>query len=168
MAPKRTKIGLISDTHGWLDPFILEAFKDSDLIVHAGDIGAMDVIDQLETVAPVSVVRGNIDGGDLRFFPLERVDEVGGRRIAVLHIAGNPKRPNKTALDFIRRESPDVIVVGHSHVPVVGRVEGCLWINPGAAGKSGFHDLRFAAILWIEPDGTISMDRVFLGGRTQS
>jgi len=61
-----------------------------------------------------------------------------------------------------------VIVVGHSHVPVVGRVEGCLWINPGAAGKSGFHDLRFAAILWIEPDGTISMDRVFLGGRANS
>ena len=160
-----TKIGVVSDTHGWLDPFLLEAFAGAELIVHAGDIGSMDVIDALETVAPVAVVRGNIDGGDLHFFPVEIVQEVAGKRIACLHIAGNPRSPKRAALDLIRRESPDVIIVGHSHIPVVGRVEGCLWINPGAAGKSGFHSDRYAAILYIADDGEITLERIVLGPR---
>ncbi len=164
----RIAVGLVSDTHGWVHPGLHEAFKGVELIVHAGDIGTPEVLTELAEIAPVAAVKGNIDGGDLRFEPLTRVEEVGGIRIAVLHIAGNPRRPKSAALELIRDEEPDVIVVGHSHIPVVGRVEGALWINPGAAGKVGFHTERFAAILYIEPDGELSLSRVELGARWET
>lgn len=167
-AAQRTSIGLVSDTHGWVHPFLHEAFADCECIVHAGDIGTQDVLDELATIAPVHAVKGNIDGGDLRFLPLERVEEVGGKRIAVLHIAGNPRRPRPAARKLIAREDPDVLVVGHSHVPVVGRYDDTLWINPGAAGIEGHHDLRFAAILHIEDDGELAMDRIHLGSRADT
>lgn len=166
MNPKsRISVGLVSDTHGWLNPDLKEAFARCVCIVHAGDVGKVEVLDELEDVAPVHAVKGNIDGGELRFLPLERVDEVGGKRIAVLHIAGDPMRPNRAARDLIRRERPDVIVVGHTHVPVVGRVDGTLWINPGAAGRQGHHDMSFAAILHIEESGDLALDRIHLGPR---
>lgn len=159
------RVGVVSDTHGWLDPFLLEAFAGTELIVHAGDIGSMDVIDQLGAVSRVAAVRGNIDGGDLRFFPLEIIEDIAGKRIAALHIAGSPRSPKRAALELLRRESPDIIIAGHSHIPVVGRVEGCLWINPGAAGRSGFHTERYAAILTLGNDGAIGMERILLGPR---
>ena len=162
---KRVSIGLVSDTHSYLDPFLETAFADCVAIVHAGDIGRQEVLDDLEGIAPVWAVKGNIDGGDLRFLPLERVDEVNGVRIATRHIAGDSRRPNKAARDFIRRERPDVLVAGHTHVPVVGRVGSTLWINPGAAGIEGHHYDRFAAILHIDTDGQLAMDRVVLGSR---
>lgn len=159
-------IGLVSDTHGWLHPYLLEAFRKCELIIHAGDIGGKgEVIEELETVAPVAAVKGNIDGGDLRFLPLERVEEVAGKRIAILHIAGSPKRPRKAARELLARERPDVIVVGHSHVPVVSKVKNAIWINPGAAGREGHHHERFAGILHIKSDGNFAMDRVLLGMR---
>jgi len=164
-AKTRTSIGLVSDTHGWLNPQLKEAFSGCAFIVHAGDIGTVDVLDELEEIAPVVAVKGNIDGGELRFLPLERVEEVAGKRIAVLHIAGEPTRPNRTARELIRRWSPDVLVVGHSHVPVVGRVDGTLWINPGAAGREGHHAMSFAALLHIDEDGDLFLDRVHLGAR---
>jgi putative phosphoesterase len=162
----RTSVGLVSDTHGWVHPFLHEAFAGCECIVHAGDIGSQEVLDELETIAPVHAVKGNIDGGELRFLPVERVDEVAGKRIAVLHIAGNPRRPRPAARALIARERPDVLVVGHTHVPVVGRVGDTLWINPGAAGIEGHHDLRFAALLHIEADGELAMDRIHLGSRS--
>ena len=134
------------------------------MILHAGDIGTQDVLDELEEIAPVKAVKGNIDGGDLRFLPEELVVEIQGVRIGILHIAGSPKSPKKQTREFIKRDELDVILVGHSHVPVVGRVHDALWINPGAAGKSGHHDLRFAARLHIEK-GEIEMDRIHLGER---
>mgnify|MGYP006281827571 CR=1 FL=1 len=162
----RTTIGLVSDTHGWLDPELLEIFEEygAELIIHAGDIGDESVIEQLEEVAPVHAVRGNIDGGNLRFLPEEELVEVNGRTIAILHIAGNPRRPKRRAMDLIRRDKPDVIVVGHSHIPAVGEVEETLWINPGAAGRHGFHQRRFAAMLHVDEEtGELSMDRIELG-----
>lgn len=161
---KRITIGLVSDTHGWVHPYLHEAFEGVEMILHAGDIGTQEVLDELEEIAPVKAVKGNIDGGDLRFLPLEHVEEIGGKRIGILHIAGSPKSPKPRTREFIRRDKLDVILVGHSHVPVVGRVLGALWINPGAAGKSGHHDLRFAARLHIQ-DGEIEMDRIHLGER---
>ena len=162
----RTTIGLVSDTHGYLDPELVEVFDGVDHIIHAGDIGDPEVLQRLEEVAPTSAVRGNIDGGELRFEPLERVVKIREKRIAVLHIAGSPKRPRKAARELIRRERPDAIIVGHSHIPVVGRVDGTLWINPGAAGRQGFHHQRCAALLHIDGDGQFAMDRVILGPRS--
>src|SRR5690554_1504085 len=99
-------IGLISDTHGWLDPRFHELFSNVDVIIHAGDIGDEDVLRELETIAPVVAVRGNIDGGPLRFLPLEEMVEVNTRRFAILHIAGSHKSPNRAAREFLARRLP--------------------------------------------------------------
>lgn len=168
MAKEGMMVGLVSDTHGWTHPFLREAFAGAELIVHAGDIGRPEVLEELGEIAPVAAVKGNIDGGDLRFLPLERVEEVGGIRIAVIHIAGSPRSPRPATRELLDRERPDVIVVGHSHVPVVGRVKGALWVNPGAAGRDGHHDLCFAARLHIPADGPIALDRVHLGLRHEA
>lgn len=160
-------LGVVSDTHGWLDPALLEIFKGVERILHAGDVGDEAVLTQLEAVAPLTVVRGNIDGGPLRHLPLTAVVEAGGKRVALLHIAGNPKRPGKAARELLAAERPDALIVGHSHIPVVGRVMGALWINPGAAGRQGFHDQRFAALLHVTDDGRFEMDRIDLGPRSE-
>lgn len=159
------RIGLVADTHGWLDPALANHFAGVAMILHAGDVGQPAVLDSLRTIAPVVAVRGNVDGGELADLPLEAVVEIGGRRIAVLHIAGSPRRPNKDALALLRRERPDVIVVGHSHFPAVGRVEGALWINPGAAGHEGFHEQRTAGILEVGGGGEPQLYRIHLGSR---
>lgn len=163
-------VGLLSDTHSWLDESLVELFNDHDVdaIVHAGDIGEESVIERLQEVAEVTAVKGNIDGGDLRFLPEETVLELRGRRIGVRHISGNPRRPHRAAREFIQRDGLDVLVVGHSHIPVVGRVDGALWINPGAAGRHGFHDERYAAFLHIGEDGGFEMDRIHLGRRAEA
>ncbi len=161
--------GILSDTHGWLDPELPRIFEeyDADHIVHAGDIGDEAILEELESIAPVTAVRGNIDGDPLRHLPIEAFVEVGPRQIAVRHIAGAPHNPDDEALELIERESPDVLIVGHSHIPVVGRVEGTLWINPGAAGRQGFHHERFAALLHVDEEtGEFSMERIELGSRS--
>ena len=136
-----------------------------DHIIHAGDIGDEAVLERLREIAPTTVVRGNIDGGELRFYPLTASVELGGKRFASLHIAGHPGRPKRAARELIRAERPDVIVVGHSHIWAVGRVDGALWINPGAAGDHGFHIQRTAARLHIDDAGTLSLERIELGAR---
>ena len=159
-------VGLVSDTHGWCDPQLAEAFEGAESILHAGDIGHESVIEELEAIAPVHAVRGNIAGGPLRFLPLEVRVEVGPRVVVIRHICGSPKRPNKAARELIARERADLILVGHSHIPIVQRVAGALWVNPGAAGRQGFHDMRFAARLRVNSDtGELALDRVHLGAR---
>ncbi len=163
----RKTIGVVSDTHGWLDPELVDVFDGVDHIVHAGDIGDVEVLERLREVALTTAVKGNIDGGELRFLPVEEILEVNGKRIALLHIAGSPKRPRKAARELLARERPDVLIVGHSHIEVVGRVGSTLWINPGAAGRQGFHHQRTAALLHVEEDGQLALDRVVLGPRSK-
>lgn len=158
-------VGLVSDTHGWLDPALSVHFAGAALIVHAGDVGPASVLDELAEIAPVVAVKGNIDGGPLDDLPREVVVEVAGTRIAVLHVAGSPLGPNRTAAALIDRERPDVLVCGHSHIAVAGRVGRLLWVNPGAAGHEGFHDTRTAAILHIRDDGHLALARINLGPR---
>jgi hypothetical protein len=165
----KVTVGLVSDTHGWLDPALASVFEGVEHIIHAGDIGSEEVLRGLEKIAPVTAVKGNIDGGDLRFLPLEAVLPVGDRSVGVLHIAGSPRRPKRQAVEFIVREGLDVIIVGHSHIPVVARIAEALWINPGAAGRHGFHQQRTAALLHVDRQTSeITMDRVVLGSRSRS
>lgn len=155
---------LISDTHGYLDPAIAERFAGVEMILHAGDVGQEAVLTELRRIAPTIAVRGNVDGGGwARELPLETVVEAGGMRIALLHIAGNPKNPHTDALALIRREQPDILLVGHSHIPVIERNHGTLWVNPGAAGKQGWHQERTCMVLHIGTERTI--DVVTLGKR---
>ena len=109
-------IGLIADTHGWLDPAITEQFAGVAHIVHAGDVGDMAVLEALARIAPLTAVRGNIDWGPLSDLPLTALVTVAGLRIAALHIAGSPLKPNAQARDLIARLRPDVgcLRAGHA------------------------------------------------------
>lgn len=164
----KIKIGILSDTHGWLDPELVDIFQDKqvDLLIHAGDIGNQEVIDQLEAIAELKIVKGNIDGGDLRFLPETLVFTVGPRKFVLRHIAGSPRSPNMAARGLIAEHKPDIFICGHSHIPVVGRVKETLWVNPGACGRVGFHDLCFALFLYVdEESGELEMERIHLGSR---
>ena len=127
------KIGIISDTHGLLRPEVVPVFKGIDLILHAGDIGNAEVLDQLRTVAPIVIaVRGNNDKGDwANEIPESEVTHVGGVSIYMLH--------DLNELDL--RPPPgsvQVVISGHSHRPSIVRRDGILFVNPGSAGPRRF------------------------------
>lgn len=127
-----TTVGMISDTHSLLRPEAIEALKGSDLIVHAGDIGSVDVIDGLSAIAPVFAVRGNVDKGEWATqFPQEEVVEVAGKYLYVLH------NVNEMDLDPVAAGF-DVVVSGHSHKPSIEERAGVLFVNPGSAGPRRF------------------------------
>ena len=125
-------IGLISDTHGLMRPEALAALNGCDLIIHAGDVGKPDIIEQLRALAPVAAVRGNVDkGGWAARLPLTAVAQARGALIYVLHDVQQLDL-NPAAAGF------DVVVSGHSHKP--GRIDrsGVLYVNPGSAGPRRF------------------------------
>ncbi|MFG0318082.1 MAG: metallophosphoesterase family protein [Planctomycetota bacterium JB042] len=126
------RIGVISDTHGLLRPEACARLEGVDLIVHAGDIGAPEVIGALETIAPVRAVRGNVDRGDwAAAFPETDLVEAGDHTLYLLHDLG--------ALDLEPRAAGiDVVVSGHSHRPRAETVRDVLYLNPGSAGPRRF------------------------------
>lgn len=138
------KIGVISDTHGYLDPRVHEIFKGIEHILHAGDIGSTSLILELESLAPVTAVLGNTDVG-LNFRETEWV-ELNGRKFLVHHIV-DVQAP-QGALDLRPALGrPDVVVFGHSHKPHQQTIAGTLFLNPGYAGKPRFNLPRSVAIL---------------------
>lgn len=132
MQHSKTVIGLISDTHGLLRPQAIDALRGSDLIIHAGDIGKLEVIDQLRTVAPTMAVRGNVDvGGWAEQFPATEAVKVGELTFWVLH--------EISQLDFgTAAAGLAAVVYGHSHQPSLETRAGLLYINPGSAGPRRF------------------------------
>lgn len=139
------RIGLISDTHGRLRPDVFERFAGVDLILHAGDIGAPDIITELETIAPVHAVHGNTDGFDIRARHGESVSiDIEGKRIVVVHghLFGAPTPA------ILRKEFPeaDLIMYGHTHKPLLEQGPP-LVVNPGAAGPARFNLKPSVAIL---------------------
>lgn len=139
------RIGLMSDTHSWWDDRYLTHFNDCDEIWHAGDIGSGIIIDRLEEHCPVRAVRGNIDGGELglRFGKIQkfRIEECS---VMMTHIGGYPGKYDPSVRNDIYRERPDLFISGHSHILKVmhDRTAGCLHINPGAAGRQGWQQVR--------------------------
>ncbi|GAB5409076.1 MAG: metallophosphoesterase family protein [Balneolaceae bacterium] len=140
------KIGLISDTHNYLDPQVLDYFKDCDEIWHAGDFGTIEIADKLREIAPVLGVYGNIDGEDIRQeYPLHLRFERDGIDFWMTHIGGIPGRYCIPIREEIENNTPDVFICGHSHILKVARdqeLSKMLYINPGAAGKQGFQEYR--------------------------
>lgn len=142
------RIGLLADTHGWLDPALHDVLAACDLILHAGDVGSADVLDELEAIGPpVRAVFGNVDGWDVRHrAPEHQRFEVEGLRFWMTHIGGHPRRWAPGVGPALRGPGrPDVFVCGHSHILRVERVPalgGLLYLNPGAAGRQGFHTVR--------------------------
>lgn len=137
-----TKIGLLSDTHGILPAEAFEFFEPCNEIWHAGDIGNPEVLDRMESFRPVKAVFGNIDGTEIRArVPEILVETIEGVKIAMIHIGGYPGRYQPKARKLILQERPQLFITGHSHILKVmfDKKHNLLHINPGAAGKSGFH-----------------------------
>jgi uncharacterized protein len=151
-------VGLISDTHGQLRAGVHEAFHDVDLILHAGDVGGDDILDELSLIAPVEAVYGNTDAPGNPRLSAQLVRDVGGVRIQVQH---GHESGRLTADALLERYSADVLVYGHTHRQSVTRREGRLVINPGAAGPRRFHLMPSVARLTIR-DGVAEVEIVTL------
>ncbi len=155
------KLGILSDTHGYFHPELPHILRDVDVILHAGDIGTEAVLDQLEALAPTYAVYGNIDGQKIRQrAPEHQKLAIGGLRFWMTHIAGRPGRWQRGMGATLRAEAepPDVFICGHSHILRVERVRSLrnmLFINPGAAGRQGFHQVKTCLRLTVA-DGALS------------
>jgi len=139
------RIGLLSDTHSYLDERILHHLSGCDEIWHAGDIGSMEVADKLEQVAPLRAVYGNIDDHLMRRrFPEELSWNCEGLNIYMIHIGGRPGRYARGVSERVQVCRPAVFVCGHSHLCLVQRdpKKNFIYMNPGAAGTHGFHNVR--------------------------
>lgn len=140
-----TRIGLISDTHGYLDEAILGHLANCDEVWHAGDIGDGTVSDRLSALCPLRAVHGNIDGPELRGrFPEVLRWTCEELPVLMMHIGGPPGRYTPDARRELLREKPGLFITGHSHILKVARdaAIGCLHLNPGAAGLQGWQKVR--------------------------
>jgi len=139
---KGARIGVISDTHGHLDPQVLDEFAGVGHIIHAGDIMDADILEALAAIAPVTAVAGNMDDGKLGKLPREVGGEVDGVRFIVGH--KRKRLLKRLALGKIeglgKHDSPDLIVCGHDHLPAVEWVDGALFLNPGSASAPHYED----------------------------
>ena len=154
-APAKLRIGVISDTHGYLDPEVLEIFAGVAHIIHAGDVMDAEILTALESVAPVTAVAGNLDTGQSARLPREVTGEIEGISFVVGH---KPKRllkrlaTGKYDLEGGRR--PDLIVWGHLHTPTASWIDGSLYLNPGtAASPEEEDDGPTVAIVAVGPHG---------------
>ena len=148
------KIGIISDTHGLLRPQVSDVFQGVEHILHAGDIGNLDIITELEAIAPVTAVWGNADGLEVRGRVPEVAEvELGGVRVAVIHgmQVGSPTPEKIAAL----HPGAGLVVFGHSHRPLIKQVGATLAVNPGSAGRRRFRDPVTVALAEIL-DGSVS------------
>lgn len=142
-----TTVGVISDTHGLLRSEAVEALHGAEIIVHAGDIGSIDVVERLSAIAPVIAVRGNVDTGSWADkFSENEVVKVHGRYLYVLHNL-NEIDLDPAAAGF------DIVISGHSHKPGVQNKGGVLYVNPGSAGPRRFKLPVAVATLHITSDG---------------
>ena len=149
-------IGVISDTHGFVDPRLAAAFAGVDAIVHAGDVGGAHVLETLRAMAPLHAVYGNNDeklgGLGLR---LREDFDLAGVRFHLVHQLPHA-RPAKAT---------DVVVFGHSHRALIEQRGPVLYVNPGAAGRVGFHKLQTVALMRLDPGAVVDTRIVELGPR---
>lgn len=163
-----TKIGLLSDTHGYLDDAVFKYFDGCDEIWHAGDIGNISVADTLAAFKPFKAVYGNIDGKDVRQtypenlrFSCEAVD------VWITHIGGYPDRYDTKIRSEIFANPPKLFICGHSHIlkVIFDKKISCLHLNPGAAGKTGWHKMRTLLRFCISDEKIHTLEAIELGIR---
>ncbi len=146
-------IGLISDTHSYLHPSIAKFLAQCDEIWHAGDFGDLETAKDIASLKPLKGVYGNIDGRDVRsFYPLFQDFMCEDLRVLILHIGGYPGKYSKEAKELIKELKPGLFISGHSHILKVinDPKNNLLHINPGAAGRSGFHKVITAVKFVVE------------------
>lgn len=139
------RIGLLSDTHGYIDTLALKHLKECDEIWHAGDIGNMETVDKLTKIAPLIAVHGNIDGQEIRaIYPKHQRFLCESVDVWITHIGGYPKRYDTNVKPEIFENPPQLFISGHSHIlkVVFDKDLNFLHINPGAAGIQGFHQVQ--------------------------
>jgi putative phosphoesterase len=140
-----TRIGLLSDTHNFLDPSVAEHFKTCDEIWHGGDFGTIAIAESLKKIKPLKCVYGNIYGYDVRSVYTEQMvffcEEV---KVMIRHIGGYPPRYNPETKKELLIHQPQLLISGHSHILKIMFDEklNCLYMNPGAAGKHGWHKIQ--------------------------
>ena len=164
-----TRIGLMSDTHGYLDPQLKSVFSACDQIWHAGDFGNISVFDDLtKWNIPLKAVHGNIDDHETRSCMSDQLTwQVEGRKIWMTHIGGYPGHYSSTIKQLLKDIKPDIFVCGHSHILKImyDHALGFLHLNPGSCGKEGFHKVRTAITFSIEGTAIKEMAVVELGTR---
>lgn len=163
-----TRIGLISDTHNFLDDSVFKHFENCDEIWHAGDFGNIELADKLAAFKPLKGVYGNIDGKDIRQvypenlrFNCEAVD------VWITHIGGYPDRYSPAVRSEIYSNPPKLFISGHSHIlkVIFDKKISCLHLNPGAAGKQGWHKVRTLLRFSITGEKIHDLEVIELGGK---
>ena len=163
------KILLLSDTHSYIDKAIIKYARQADEIWHAGDIGKIEVLDELEKITKVRPVYGNIDNHivrsttkEINTFICEKV------KVSMIHIGGKPPYYNKKSKPLILKERPKIFICGHSHILKIeyDKTNRVLFMNPGAAGRHGFHNKRTMIRFEINEDKIENMEIIELGNRS--
>lgn len=166
--PSVKRILLLSDTHSYIDDRILSYAKEADEVWHAGDIGSLQVTDDLSKVATVRGVYGNIDDATARrVFPLHNEFTVEGLKVWITHIGGYPGRYSQGIAAMMKEKSPGLFISGHSHILKVkfDKTHNLLHMNPGAAGVHGFHKMRTMLRFKVEGGAVKDLEVIELGPR---
>jgi len=162
------RIGLISDTHHFLDDNVFKHFDACDEIWHAGDFGTIDIARRLSDFKPLKGVYGNIDGTDIRrVYPEDLHWQAEGVKVFMTHIGGYPPRYNPRVKKAIEADPPQLFICGHSHILKVMFDEKlqCLHMNPGAAGRQGWHTVRTLIRFTIDGNNMKDCEVIELGSR---
>ena len=162
------RIGLISDTHNYLDEKVFEHFSECDEIWHAGDFGTSGIANRLSKFKPLKGVYGNIDGYEIRSeYPESLSWTCEGVNVLMIHIGGYPKRYSPIAKKLIAEEKPNLFISGHSHILKVMYDDqvSCLHMNPGAAGNQGWHKIRTIIRFTIDGKDMKNCEVIELGRR---
>jgi len=165
------RIGLLADTHGFLDPALFDYFRECDEIWHAGDFGPADVLDRLKSFKPLRGVYGNIDGAEIRTELTERLEwRCEDLRVYMRHVGGYPGRYDRRAKQELVSSKPDLFICGHSHITRIMRDPELklLHMNPGAAGLVGWHTKRTALRFTVNADKVRDVELIELGPRSTS
>ena len=163
-----TRIGLISDTHGFLDEAVFQHFEECDEIWHAGDFGTAAIADRLKTFKPLVGVYGNIDGYDVRsVYPQSQVWNCEGVTVYMTHIGGYPPRYVAGIKQQLVSSGARLFICGHSHILKIMYDDkiNCLHMNPGAAGKQGWHKIRTLVRFTIDETDIKNCEVIELGSR---
>ena len=165
------KIGLISDTHGWIHPRLYEHFRNVDEIWHAGDIGDLLTVEKLKEFKPLIAVSGNIDNSYIRdLYPAHQRFKADNVRVWITHIGGVPGHYEKSLLQQMGKMPPDLFICGHSHIARIqyDRKRKFLFINPGAAGYIGFHKTMTAIRFNIDGFDIHDLELIDMGERRRT
>ncbi|MBX7246891.1 MAG: metallophosphatase family protein [Candidatus Sumerlaeaceae bacterium] len=161
-------IGVISDTHGYLNPKVYHHFAEVNYILHAGDVGKDSILDDLEEIAPVHAVSGNVDFPLIARRPLKFFSNIGGVSIGMTHgHLLDPGDYNLSAVEMFAAEKPRIIIHGHSHVAKNEVLGETTILNPGAACKPRFRDVSSIAIIEVAVDVSFHIRFIPLAPHTE-